>query len=227
MSRILLIDDKKDNLITLSALLKTLIPGCTVITAQSGTEGLKKAEAELPDTILLDIKMPVMDGYEVCNRLKSNKKTTNIPVIMISAIKTETENLVKGLDTGADAYLAKPIDESVLVAQVNTALRIKKAEDLLRGQKDLLEDMVRERTAELANSNVQLKREIEERKRAEDELNKYKEQLEELVKERTSELEERNAELERMNNAFIGREFRVKELRDRVKELEGIKIDNL
>ena len=226
MPTILAIDDKEDNLISLSAVLKNLLPGCNVITAQSGAEGLKKAEAELPDTILLDIKMPVMDGYEVCNQLKSNKKTTNIPVIMISAIKTETENLVKGLDTGADAYLAKPIDESVLIAQVKTALRIKKAEDLLRGQKDLLEEMVRERTAELANSNVQLKREIEERKRAEDELNKHKEHLEELVKERTAELEERNAELERMNSAFVGREFRVKELRDRVKELE-LKIDNL
>ena len=220
MPKILAIDDKEDNLISLSAVLKNLLPGCTVITAQSGAEGLKKAEAELPDTILLDIKMPVMDGYEVCNRLKSNKKTTNIPVIMISAIKTEGKDLVKGLETGADAFLAKPIDETVLVAQVNTALRIKKAEDLLRGQKDLLEDMVRERTAELANSNVQLKREIEERKRAEDELNKYKEQLEELVKQRTGELEERNAELERMNDAFVGREFRIKELRDRVKELE-------
>ncbi len=225
MAKILAIDDKKDNLITLSALLKTLIPGCNVITAQSGAEGLKKAEAELPDTILLDIKMPTMDGYEVCNRLKSNKKTKNIPVIMISAINTETENLVKGLDSGADAYLAKPIDESVLVAQVNTALRIKKAEDLLHKQKDLLEEMVRERTAELLTVNEQLKNEIEERKRAEESLQKANDELEAKVGERTKELEEKVADLEHMNDLFVGRELRMNELKDKIKELEGTKID--
>jgi signal transduction histidine kinase/DNA-binding response OmpR family regulator len=149
MPKILAIDDKKDNLISISALLKALIPDCNVITAQSGIEGLQKAENELPDTILLDIKMPQMDGYEVCNRLKSNEKTLHIPVIMISAIRTESDDLVKGLSSGADAYLAKPIDEYVLVAQVKTALRVKNAEDHLRKQKDQLEQMVQERTKEL------------------------------------------------------------------------------
>jgi CheY-like chemotaxis protein len=149
MPKILAIDDKKDNLISISALLKALIPDCNVITAQSGIEGLQKAEHELPDTILLDIKMPQMDGYEVCNRLKSNEKTLHIPVIMISAIRTESEDLVKGLSSGADAYLAKPIDEYVLVAQVKTALRVKNAEDHLRKQKDQLEQMVQERTKKL------------------------------------------------------------------------------
>ena len=62
MAKILAIDDKKDNLITLSTLLKALIPGCSVITAQSGAEGLEKAKAELPDTILLDIKCPQWTG---------------------------------------------------------------------------------------------------------------------------------------------------------------------
>jgi CheY-like chemotaxis protein len=149
MPKILAIDDKIDNLISISALLKALIPGCNVITAQSGAEGLLKAENEKPDTILLDIKMPEMDGYEVCDRLKSNEQTKHIPVIMISAIRTESEDLVKGLSSGADAYLAKPIDEHVLVAQVKTALRIKRAEDHLRNQKDQLEHMVQERTKEL------------------------------------------------------------------------------
>jgi len=149
MSKILAIDDKKDNLISISALLKALIPKCEVITAQSGVEGLQKAENALPDTILLDIKMPEMDGYEVCDRLKNNEKTQHIPVIMISAIRTESEDLVKGLSSGADAYLAKPIDEYVLAAQVKTALRIKRAEDNLRQQKVQLEHLVRERTKEL------------------------------------------------------------------------------
>jgi len=157
MPKILAIDDKKDNLITLSALLKALLPDCEVLTAQSGPEGIEKARAESPDTILLDIKMPGMDGYEVCKRLKDNESTKHIPVIMISAIKTESKDLVKGLETGADAFLAKPIDEYLLIAQVNTALRIKKAEDQLRNQKDVLEEMVRGRTRALEESEEKMR----------------------------------------------------------------------
>ncbi len=139
MPKILIIDDKEDNLIVASALLKNLIPDCTTITALSGIEGLNKAKSELPDTILLDIKMPGMDGYEVCGKLKQNEILKHIPVIMVSAIKIGGKALIKGLETGADAYLAKPIDEYVLAAQVKTALRIKKAEDHLRDQKKILE----------------------------------------------------------------------------------------
>ena len=167
MTKILAIDDKKDNLIALSALLTALIPDCNVITAQSGAEGLEKAKTESPDTILLDIKMPGMDGYEVCNKLKDDEATKHIPVIMISAIKTESDDLIKGFETGADAYLAKPIDEYVLIAKVKTALRIKKAEDSLREQKDLLERTVQERTVELLRTNEQLKHEINNRINAE------------------------------------------------------------
>jgi len=64
--KILSIDDKQDNLITVSALLKSFLPDCSVITANSGAEGIEKAKAELPDVILLDIIMPGMDGFEVC-----------------------------------------------------------------------------------------------------------------------------------------------------------------
>ena len=157
MPKILLIDDKQDNLITLSAILKNLMAGCHVLTALSGREGIEKAKAESPDTILLDIKMPEMDGYEVCNRLKNIEQTKHIPVIMISAIKTESEDLVKGLETGADAFLAKPVDEYLLIAQVKTTLRIKSAEDKLRNQKDLLEGMVGERTRALRESEERMK----------------------------------------------------------------------
>ena len=154
MPKILAIDDKRDNLISLSALLKALIPDCQVITAQSGAEGLKMAADELPDTILLDIRMPGMDGYEVCKRLKKEPATKHIPVIMISAISTESDDLVKGLDVGADAYLAKPIDEHVLTAQVKTALQIKESEDQLRRQKDLLETTMQEKTRDLQASEI-------------------------------------------------------------------------
>jgi len=157
MPKILLIDDKQDNLITLSVILKNLMSGCHVLTAQSGPAGIEKAKAELPDTILLDIKMTGMDGYAVCKKLKQDEQTKHIPVIMISAIKTESKDLVKGLESGADAFLAKPIDEYLLVAQVKTALRIKKAEDQLRNQKDFLEEMVREKTLALRESEEKMR----------------------------------------------------------------------
>jgi CheY-like chemotaxis protein len=177
MPKILAIDDKEDNLITISAVLKSFVPDCQVITAQSGREGIKKAKSESPDTILLDIKMPQMDGYEVCERLKENEDTKHIPVLMITAIKTDPKGLVIGLESGADAYLAKPIDESVLIAQVNTALRVKQAEDQLRNQKNLLEEMVLARTAELTKTNKLLEKEIEEHRQAEKEKKRVETEL--------------------------------------------------
>jgi signal transduction histidine kinase len=203
VTRILAIDDKQDNLTILSAILRNLIPGCTVLTARSGLEGIEKAKCESPDTILLDIKMPGMDGYEICRRLKEDKDTKHIPVILISAILTSARDRIKGLDTGADAYLAKPVDEHILVAQVKTALRMKAAEDSLRRQKDILEDRVRARTAELVDSNVQLKREIDERRQAELELEKYRNELERRVAERTLELQEIQEQLVRKEKLAV------------------------
>jgi PAS domain S-box-containing protein len=154
MQKILAIDDKMDNLVTLSALLKNLMPDCTVITARSGMEGIAKAKAELPDAILLDVKMPDMDGFETCHRLMSDEKTKNIPVIMITAIETDQQSRIRGMDIGANAFLAKPINEFELVSQVNVALRIKKAEDALREERNSLEKTVEERTATLRRMNA-------------------------------------------------------------------------
>jgi PAS domain S-box-containing protein len=152
MDKILAIDDKMDNLVTLSALLRQLMPGCTIITALSGREGIEKAKSELPDVILLDVKMPDMDGYETCRLLKAEDMTRRIPVIMITAIKTDSRSRIEGLEIGADAFLAKPIDEQELVSQLKVALRIKKAEDSLREERDSLENTIHERTAALRES---------------------------------------------------------------------------
>ncbi|MEI6153228.1 MAG: HD domain-containing phosphohydrolase [Deltaproteobacteria bacterium] len=149
MHKILAIDDKMDNLVTLTALLKNMMPDCVMITAQSGMEGIGKARAESPDVILLDVKMPEIDGFETCRRLKVDEITKCIPVIMITAIKTDPQSRIKGLEIGADAFLSKPIDEYELVSQVKVALRIKEAEDALREEKDSLERKVQERTATL------------------------------------------------------------------------------
>ncbi len=166
MSRILAIDDNPDNLITVSALLKLFLPGSEILTAQSGKEGIQQATSEQPDTILLDIHMPEMDGFEVCKHLKDKTETAHIPIIILTAIRTDSKSRVKALELGADAFLTKPIDESELAAQVKAMLRIKQAEDTLRNEKNTLEELVAQRVNDLSIANKQLIMEMEEREKA-------------------------------------------------------------
>ena len=129
MIKILAIDDIKENLVAIKETIEDLMPDYLVLTAQSGKEGLKIARDEHPDTILLDIVMPEMDGYEVCKKLKEDELTRHIPIIVLTAIRIDTESKIQGLEVGADAFLSKPIDTEELIAQINVMLRIKKAED--------------------------------------------------------------------------------------------------
>ena len=152
MAKILAIDDREDNLIVIKAMLKAFIPECEVITALSGSEGIEKATTEYPDVILLDVIMPGMDGFETCRKLRASRDTKHIPVVMVTAISNSPENRKKGLDAGADAFMSKPIDEGELVAQVRSMLRIKRSEDILRKERDSLENLVKERTTELRKS---------------------------------------------------------------------------
>jgi len=167
MKKILAIDDKEDNLITIKAILKNYLPDCIIWTALSGIDGIEIAKKEQPDIILLDIIMPGMDGYEVCKHLKANESTKHIPVIMITAIKTDSESRIVGLETGADAFLSKPIDPAEFIAQVNVMLRIKASEDILKQEKASVEQIVQIRTIELENTNKKLKQEIADRKQSE------------------------------------------------------------
>ena len=144
MSKILLIDDNADNLLSLSATIKDLIHTSSILTAESGQEGLKIASAEMPDVIILDIRMPGMDGYEVLGLLKANIKTKVIPVILLTANYTDIKSKVRGLEAGADTFLSKPIDKNELIAQVKVMLRIKNAEDKLRDENILLESVAKD-----------------------------------------------------------------------------------
>lgn len=195
MAKILAIDDKQDVLDSLIVVVEDQLPKCQVCTAGSGPEGLKKAKAELPDTILLDIRMPEMDGFEVCKRLKADKDTRHIPVIILTGVETDSESRVRALELGADLFLTKPFNVVELVTHINAMLKIKKSEDLLRQEKGLLEEAVQERTRELqkahdeleqrvkertsqlARSNKQLKKKIEERRQMEEERRRLEAQL--------------------------------------------------
>jgi len=96
--------------------------GYEVLKASDGQEGLEKAKKEAPDLILLDLMLPGIDGFEVCRNIRSREDIKNCPIIMLTA-RTEEENIVKGLDMGADDYITKPFSPQVLVARVKAVLR--------------------------------------------------------------------------------------------------------
>lgn len=147
MKKILAIDDNLDNLEYISKILKIDFPKYKVFLSQSGIEGIEIAKRELPDTILLDILMPVMDGFEVCNILKDNNSTKHIPIVFLSALN-EMSVRIKGLNVGADAYITKPFNRAELKAQVNVMLRIKFAEDSLRKRNATLEILIKKQATE-------------------------------------------------------------------------------
>jgi two-component system sensor histidine kinase/response regulator len=158
--KILAIDDNPDNLTTLNAIAGEALPACVVLTALGGVRGIELARAEDPDVILLDIVMPGMDGFEVCRRLKADAQTNAIPVVFVTALQASRESRVKALEVGAEAFLAKPIDEQELVAQIRAMAQLKAAHKLEQQEMDRLATLVAERTAEL-------QQELAERKRAE------------------------------------------------------------
>lgn len=133
---ILVVDDNPSNVEILSARLTA--SGYAVITAEDGEVALGRARADQPDLILLDVMMPKCDGLEVARRLKSDGSLPFIPIIHVTA-KTRTDDIVAGLDAGADEYLAKPIDHAALLARVRSLLRIKALQDRVEVQARELE----------------------------------------------------------------------------------------
>jgi putative two-component system response regulator len=144
--RILLVDDEPDILEFIGYNL--ISEGYMVEKAHSGTEALKLAKDFKPDLILLDIMMPGMDGYEVCQFLKKNPATVNIPVIFLTA-KVEVEDEKKGLELGAVDYLTKPVSPPIVMARVKNHLALKAHADFLRDKNDYLEIEVGKRTREV------------------------------------------------------------------------------
>ena len=102
--------------------------GFEVTEAATGAEALEKVR-ELPDLVLLDVKLPDIDGFQVCREIKKNPQTSMIPVIHLSATYRDTEAQVQGLEFGADAYLTYPVEPPVLVATIRSALRARRAEE--------------------------------------------------------------------------------------------------
>ncbi|MGV8057630.1 MAG: two-component system response regulator [Smithellaceae bacterium] len=143
---ILVVDDTPDNLTLMSGLLRN---NYKVKIANNGERALKVAMTGTPpDLILLDIMMPVMDGYQTCRHLKENTETRDIPVIFLTA-KTEVEDEMKGFELGAVDYITKPISPPIVLARVQTQLELKRVRDFLKNKSDILEAEVQRRTKEI------------------------------------------------------------------------------
>lgn len=155
--RILIVDDTTANLQLLTNLLTE--HGYRVHPASDGELALEFVQSILPDLVLLDIRMPGMDGYEVCRRLKDDERTRSIPIIFISILEDERDK-VKGFQEGAVDYITKPFQAEEVLARVRTHLR-------LRELTELLEKKVVARTKELMSAQEQLQEELFERKKVE------------------------------------------------------------
>jgi putative two-component system response regulator len=141
---ILVVDDVPANLTLITGMLKE--KGHRVRPVLSGKLALKAVEHEPPDLILLDITMPEMDGFEVCRRLKQDKRFRDIPIIFISAL-TETLDKVKAFGSGGVDYVTKPFQFDEVEARVETHLK-------LRRYQEQLEDLVKEQVEEISNSQI-------------------------------------------------------------------------
>ena len=142
---LLVVDDAPE---TLSVLSELLLPHYRVRVATSGAEGLRLAHLQpRPDLILLDVMMPVMDGYAVLAELRASELTRDIPVVFLTAL-AEAEDIERGLREGAADYITKPCSPIVVMARVQTQLEAKQARDWIKTQNTLLEAEVARRMAE-------------------------------------------------------------------------------
>ncbi len=126
LNKVLVVDDQPPNRRLIGLILEK--NGFTLSFAANGKEGLKKAQAELPFLVLSDIMMPVMNGFELCEALKTDERTKDTAVILITAHYRDVEMLSKGMELGADDYIYRPVKRSELEARVKAVARLKKAE---------------------------------------------------------------------------------------------------
>lgn len=145
-AKILVVDDTPANLEVITETLSSV--GYTVAIAISGERALKRLKTQVPDLILLDVQMPVIDGFETCRQIKSNPDTANIPVIFITA-SSDIGSIVRGFSLGAVDYISKPFQELELLTRVKTHLQ-------LGFLTQNLEKRVAERTIELQTALEQL-----------------------------------------------------------------------
>lgn len=231
--RILVVEDSP---IQAEMLKRTLVKeGFEVLMAGNGAEGLEIVKEQRPHLIISDILMPVMDGYEMCKKIKEIKELAEIPIVLLTQL-TDTDEVIKGLESGAYSFLTKPYHEEFLISKVKSILE---NPDRYKNRPDRKSiefeydgkhyEVHSSRTQTLSYlittyENAVLKN--KELAKAEEDLKLLNEQLEDKVREKTKELQyerdklaERIEELERYKKATIQRELRMKELKEKVEKM--------
>ena len=125
--KILVADDRSDNITLLSRYLEN--EGYLCLTAVDGEQALARIRAEMPDLVLLDVNMPMKDGFEALQEIRSDPAIAHIPVIILTAARLEPMDMQYALNIGADDYVTKPFDRRELLARIRTRLRVKETED--------------------------------------------------------------------------------------------------
>jgi class 3 adenylate cyclase len=150
--KILAVDDELINLKLLEAI---LVPeGYILETALNGKEALDGFKSLSPDLILLDVMMPGMDGYQVCERIRADRSLTYTPIIFLTAMKTDQKDIIHGLDIGGDDYIRKPFDTVELLSRIRAALRVKELYDELAQIKAELSRYVSLSTVEMVEKTT-------------------------------------------------------------------------
>ena len=126
---VLVVDDNQQNLELIRAYLDDF--ECETLAARDGIEALEIIADRKPDLVLLDVMMPKMSGFEVCRRLKNDPSTEDIPIIMVTALN-EFGDIERGIDSGADDFVSKPVNRLELLARVRTMLKLKHLSDTLQ-----------------------------------------------------------------------------------------------
>lgn len=152
--KILIVDDEEKNVKLLSMILGNC--GYDIATAKNGVEALEKTSEYSPDMIFLDVMMPEMDGFEACRMLKDNPVTSQIPVVLVTALGDQASRN-RGLAVGANDFLSKPVDRTEIMIKAKNLLQIKASEDFLKRHNEILAEQVMEKTAELVASKEKLK----------------------------------------------------------------------
>ncbi|GAI93015.1 unnamed protein product [marine sediment metagenome] len=147
---VLVVDDNQQNLELLQVYLEDM--DCRTVSARDGLEALEIIGKEPPDLILLDIMMPKMSGFEVCRRIKNDPKTSDIPVIMVTALN-EFGDIERGIDSGTDDFLSKPVNKLEILTRVRTMLKLKHLTDKLERTLAYLSEI--EKQAQIAKSDME------------------------------------------------------------------------
>jgi len=139
-SLILIVDDNPQNLELLQAYLEDL--GCRTEIATDGAEAIKMAQNDVPDVVVLDVMMPRLSGFQVCEKLKSDPRTAGVPIVMVTALN-EVSDVERAIEAGADDFLTKPVQRLELLARVKSQINVKSIERRLKSAIERVRDLDR------------------------------------------------------------------------------------